>query len=74
MSLRDSDNGPAPRQRPYTWGTWLPKLLPGESPREWTSWFETQNEGWVWSRMDDEPHPAGTTYDFWPQAAIYGGK
>ena len=74
MGLRDSDNGPAPRQRPYTLGTWLPKLLSGESSCEWTSWFETQNEGWVGSRMDDEPQPAGTTDNLWPQAAIYGGK
>ena len=74
MGPRDSDNGQAPRQRPYTWGTRPPKLLPGECACEWTSWFETQNEGWVWNRMDDEPQPAGSTDDFWPQAAIYGGK
>ena len=30
-----------PRDRPYTWVTWLPKLLVGENSCVWATWFRT---------------------------------
>ena len=44
---------------PYVWVTWLPRLLSGESSREWASWFKAQHEGWSWSRMPSDFDQAG---------------
>lgn len=36
-----------PRQSPYIWATWLPKLLTGESSCEWSVWFKAHHQSWT---------------------------
>ena len=37
---------PSPRQRPYIWATWLPRLLTGENSCEWAIWFKAHHQSW----------------------------
>ena len=41
-------DAPQPRERPYVWVTWLPRLLSGNNRCEWASWFKAQHEGSSW--------------------------
>ena len=41
-----------PRDRPYTWVTWLPKLLVGESSCTWAAWFKTHYFKYEKARSD----------------------
>ena len=41
-----------PRDRPYTWVTWLPKLLVGEHSCVWTAWFKTHHFKYEKARSD----------------------
>ena len=36
-----------PRQLPYIWATWLPRLLTGENSCEWASWFKAHYQDWT---------------------------
>ena len=38
---------PAPRDFPYIWATWLPRLLTGERNCEWAIWFKARHQGWT---------------------------
>ena len=35
-----------PRQFPYIWATWLPRLLTGENSCEWAIWFMAHYQDW----------------------------
>ena len=35
-----------PREFPYIWATWLPRLLTGENSREWAVWFKAHHQNW----------------------------
>ena len=35
------------RQHPYTWTTWLPRLLTSENSCEWAVWFKTHHKTWT---------------------------
>ena len=41
-----------PRDKPYTWVTWLPKLLVGESSCTWAAWFKTHHFKYEKARSD----------------------
>ena len=32
-----------PRETPYIWTTWLPRLLTGENSCEWAVWFKAHH-------------------------------
>ena len=34
-----------PRETPYIWATWLPRLLTGENSCEWAVWFKAHRSG-----------------------------
>ena len=36
-----------PRENPYIWTTWLPRLLTGEHSCEWAVWFKAHHQGWT---------------------------
>ena len=36
-----------PRETPYIWATWLPRLLTGENSCEWAVWFKAHHQGWT---------------------------
>ena len=36
-----------PRQSPYIWATWLPRLLTGENSCEWAIWFKAHHQNWA---------------------------
>ena len=36
-----------PREHPYIWATWLPRLLTGENSCEWSVWFKAHHQGWA---------------------------
>ena len=36
-----------PRETPYIWTTWLPRLLTGENSCEWVVWFKAQHQDWT---------------------------
>ena len=36
-----------PRDFPYVWTTWLPRLLTGERSCEWAIWFKAHNQNWT---------------------------
>lgn len=36
-----------PRQFPYIWATWLPRLLTGENSCEWAAWFKAHHQNWT---------------------------
>ena len=36
-----------PRENPYIWTTWLPRLLTGENSCEWAVWFKAHHQGWT---------------------------
>ena len=38
---------PIPRQHPYIWTTWLPRLLTGENSCEWAVWFKAHYQDWA---------------------------
>ena len=38
---------PQPREHPYIWATWLPRLLTGENSCEWAVWFKANHQGWT---------------------------
>ena len=42
----------APRDFPYIWATWLPRLLTGERSCEWAIWFKARHQGWAKARSD----------------------
>ena len=48
---------------PYTWVTWLPRLLSGESSCEWATWFKAQHEGNSWARVPSDFDQAGWLMD-----------
>lgn len=35
------------RSEPFTWVTWLPKLLIGDDSCEWAAWFRTHYQDWA---------------------------
>ena len=35
------------REHPYTWATWLPRLLAGEHSCEWAVWFKAHYQDWT---------------------------
>ena len=35
-----------PREFPYIWATWLPRLLTGERSCEWAVWFKAHHQGY----------------------------
>ena len=37
---------PTPRDFPYIWATWLPRLLTGENSCEWAIWFKAHHQSW----------------------------
>ena len=37
-----------PRETPYIWAAWLPRLLTGENSCEWAVWFKAHH--WNWTR------------------------
>ncbi len=37
---------PTPRDFPYIWTTWLPRLLTGENSCEWAIWFKAHHQSW----------------------------
>ena len=37
---------PTPREHPYIWTTWLPRLLTGENSCEWAIWFKAHHQNW----------------------------
>ena len=36
-----------PREHPYIWTTWLPRLLTGENSCEWAIWFKAHYQDWA---------------------------
>ena len=36
-----------PREYPYIWATWLPRLLTGENSCEWAVWFKAHHQDWT---------------------------
>ena len=36
-----------PREAPYIWATWLPRLLAGEHSCEWAVWFKAHYQDWT---------------------------
>ena len=36
-----------PREHPYIWATWLPRLLTGENLCEWAVWFKAHHQNWT---------------------------
>ena len=36
-----------PREAPYIWATWLPRLLTGENSCEWAVWFKAHYQDWT---------------------------
>ena len=38
---------PVPRDHPYIWATWLPRLLTGENSCEWAVWFKAHHQDWT---------------------------
>ena len=36
-----------PREQPYIWTTWLPRLLTGENSCEWAVWFKAHHQNWA---------------------------
>ena len=36
-----------PRDFPYIWATWLPRLLTGENSCEWAVWFKAHHQDWT---------------------------
>ena len=36
-----------PRDFPYIWTTWLPRLLTGENSCEWAAWFKAHYQNWT---------------------------
>ena len=36
-----------PRETPYIWTTWLPRLLTGENSFEWAVWFKARHQDWT---------------------------
>ena len=38
---------PQPREHPYIWATWLPRLLTGENSCEWAIWFKAHYQDWT---------------------------
>ena len=36
-----------PREAPYIWATWLPRLLTGEQSCEWAVWFKARYQDWT---------------------------
>ena len=36
-----------PRETPYIWTTWLPRLLTGENSCEWAVWFKAHHQDWT---------------------------
>ena len=36
-----------PREAPYIWATWLPRLLAGEHSCEWAVWFKAHHQDWT---------------------------
>ena len=38
---------PQHRESPYTWATWLARLLAGEAHCEWAGWFRAHYQGWT---------------------------
>ena len=38
---------PTPREHPYVWATWLPRLLTGETACEWAVWFKAHYQDWA---------------------------
>ena len=38
---------PVPREHPYIWATWLPRLLTGKNSCEWTAWFKAHHRNWT---------------------------
>ncbi len=47
------------RDGPYFWVTWLKKLLAGENPCEWASWFRACHEGGSWEQVPSDFDRAG---------------
>ena len=54
---------PTPREFPYIWATWLPRLLVGDRSCEWAVWFkahyqdfERQPSDFRRYRLADPPH------------------
>ena len=37
---------PTPRDFPYIWASWLPRLLTGENSCEWAAWFKAHHQSW----------------------------
>ena len=38
---------PIPRESPYIWTTWLPKLLTGDNSCEWAVWLKAHYQDWA---------------------------
>ena len=38
---------PIPRESPYIWPTWLPKLLTGDNSCEWAVWLKAHYQDWA---------------------------
>ena len=38
---------PIPRESPYVWATWLPKLLTGDNSCEWAVWLKAHYQDWA---------------------------
>ena len=36
-----------PREAPYIWASWLPRLLTGENSCEWAVWFKAHHQDWT---------------------------
>ena len=43
---------PTPRESPYIWATWLPRLLTGENSCEWAVWFRAHYQDWARAPSD----------------------
>ena len=41
-----------PREHPYIWATWLPRLLTGENSCEWAVWFKAHHQNWTRTPSD----------------------
>ena len=45
--LSSSDVPAIPRDHPYIWATWLPRLLVGDNSCEWAIWFKAHYQKWT---------------------------
>ena len=44
-----------PRDHPYIWATWLPRLLVGDNSCEWAIWFKAHYQKWTRAPSEFDP-------------------